>query len=204
MASTIGTVKTYNKEASTNHLWLIQQNTYLIFKIHVLNLPWSHSSKISQYGWFANCVSNRGGGGVFRGVHTLVIKIPLKHWFQVKKATLFFKKRWLLPVNKHPFFYQSTDIGWTGTRILTFDVIILCLFSGSRLGSPVTRRQSRVYFVHCKAFFTPHTSFLGTKKYPSFTKSPTCGGLKKKFIREIRSAGAAPSVPQCPSRGFQL
>ena len=28
--------------------------------------------------------------------------------------------------------------------------------------------------------FDPHTSYLGTKKYPSFTKSRTCGGLKKR------------------------
>ena len=71
-------------------------------------------------------------------------------------------------------------------NILTSDVIILCLFSGSRLGSPVTsgvtRRQSRVNFVDCKGIFTPppppNTSYLGTKKYPSFTKSRTWGGLK--------------------------
>ena len=63
------------------------------------------------------------------------LKIPLKHWFLAKKAPLFLKKRWHFPLNKHPFFYQNTDIGWTGTRILTLNFMILCLFRGSRLGS---------------------------------------------------------------------
>ena len=31
-----------------------------------------------------------------------------------------------------------------------------------------------------KGDFDPHTSLLATKKYPSFTKSRTCGGLKKR------------------------
>ena len=111
--------------------------------------------------------------------------------------------RWLFPVNKHSFFYQNIDIGWTGTHILTLDFIILCLFSGSKLGSSVTsgvtRRQSRVYFMDCKGTFTPHTSYLGTKKYPSFTKSRTCGGLKKDpFFREIHNAGAAPLCTWVP------
>ena len=50
----------------------------------------------------------------------------------------------------------------------------------------------------CKGNFTPHTSYLGTKKYPSFTKSRTCGGLKKtpssaKYVTQVRP----PSVPEC-------
>ena len=104
-----------------------------------------------------------------------------------QKSTLILKKRWHSPVKKHPILYKNTDIRWTGTHILTFDVIIICLFSGSssssRLGSPVTlgvtQRQSRVYIVDCKGIFTPHTSYLGIRKYASFTKSQTCGGLKK-------------------------
>ena len=31
-----------------------------------------------------------GSTSVFRGVYTLVIKIPLKHWFQAKKAPFVF------------------------------------------------------------------------------------------------------------------
>ena len=82
-------------------------------------------------------VSSRGITKVFKGVHTLVIKIKNtpKTLISGQKSTLIFKKRWLFPLKKHPFFYQNTDIGWTGTRILTLDIIILCLFSGSRLGS---------------------------------------------------------------------
>ena len=60
------------------------------------------------------------------------LKIPLKHWFLAQKAPLFKWKRWLFPVNKHSFFHQNTDIGWTGTPILTLHCIILCLFSGSK------------------------------------------------------------------------
>ena len=45
----------------------------------------------------------------------------------------------------------------------------------------------------------PHTSYLGTKKCPIFTKSLTCGGLKKdsfsaKYVRWVRP----PSEPECP------
>ena len=36
-----------------------------------------------------------------------------------QKSTLILIKRWFFPLNKHPFFYQNTDIGWTGTRILS-------------------------------------------------------------------------------------
>ena len=57
----------------------------------------------------------------------------------------------------------------------------------------------------CKGIFTPPppppiTSHLGTKNYPSFTKSRTCGGVKKKtfpscakYITEV----GRPSVPEC-------
>ena len=112
---------------------------------------------------------------------------------------------------------KSTGIGKTGTRILTLDFVILCLFGGSRLGSPcpgahvtsgVTRRQSRVHIVDCKGIFTPHTSYLGTKKkYPSFTKSWTCGGLKKDpFFRGILNASAAPLYlsPPPPPREMNM
>ena len=36
-----------------------------------------------------------------------------------QKSTLILIKRWFFQLNKHPFFCQNTDIGWTGTRILT-------------------------------------------------------------------------------------
>ena len=48
--------------------------------------------------------------------------------------------------------------------------------------------------------FDPHTSYLGTKKYPSFTKSRICGGLKKrppsyaKYVTGVQP----PSTPECP------
>ena len=45
----------------------------------------------------------------------------------------------------------------------------------------------------CKLIFTP---ILRTKKYPSFTKSRTCGGLKKNtFFREIRKKRCPPPPP---------
>ena len=53
----------------------------------------------------------------------------------------------------------------------------------------------------CKGILTPILRTWVQKSTPSFTKSRTCGGLKKKtpFFREIRNAGAAPpSVPECP------
>ena len=146
-----------------------------------------------------------GGGGALRYIGGYIRSLSKfrntpKALILGQKSTLIFKKRWPFPVKRHPFFYQNTDIGWTGTRILTVDVILLCLFSGSRLGSPVTsgapRRQSRVYFVDCKGNFKPHTLYQGTKKYPSFTKSQTCGGLKKDpFFREIRNASDPPPPP---------
>ena len=54
--------------------------------------------------------------------------------------------------------------------------------------------------------FDPHTSYLGTKKYPSFTKSRICGGLKKrppsyaKYVTGVQP----PSIPECPPRGILL
>ena len=134
----------------------------------------------------------RGGGGgggglgasVFRGYIRSLSKFKNtpKALISAPKSTLNLNKRLLFPVKKHPFLYQNTDIVWTATRILTFDVIILCLFSGRssgiRLGSPVTSgvtlRQSRVYFVDCKGIFTP----------TYYVCDP--------FSREIRNAGAPP------------
>ena len=154
-----------------------------------------------------------GGGGGGGGLHTLVIKI-LKTQISGQKSTLIFKKRRLFPVKKHPFFYQNSDIGWMGTRILTLYFTILYLFrgssSGSRLGSPVTsgvtRRQSRGYFVDFYGIFTsgesPPYFVPGYKKVPIFYKSRTCGGLKKKtpssakYVTRVRP----PSVPECPPR----
>ena len=53
-----------------------------------------------------------------------------------------------------------------------------------------------VYISWIVGIFTPHTSYLGTKKYPSFTKWRTCGGLKKdpsaKYVTQVRP----PSVPE--------
>ena len=109
-----------------------------------------------------------GGGGALRywGGYIRSLSIlkntPKALISRPKKHPYLKKKRWLFPVKKHSF-YQNTDIGWTGTRILTFDVIIRCLFSGSssgsRLGSPVTsgvsRRQSHLYLVDCKGMFIP-------------------------------------------------
>ena len=93
-----------------------------------------------------------------------------------------FKLPYLL--NKHPFFYQNTDIGWTGTRILTIDFIILCLFSGGKwrqqTRKPLGVRTAYISWI-VREFSPPpppHTSYLGTKKYPTFTKSRTCRGLK--------------------------
>ena len=122
---------------------------------------------------------------VFRWLHTLVnyskFKNTPKALISGQKSTLILKKkRWLFPVKKHSLFYQNTDIGWTGTRTLTLDFIILCLFSGSRFGRPrhfgSHSASDREYFVDCKVIFTPHTSYLGTKKYHSFTNPRTCGG----------------------------
>ena len=44
---------------------------------------------------------------------------------------------------------------------------------------------------------------MGTKKYPSFTKSQTCGSLKKDpFLCEIRNVGAAPLYSSVPPPGL--
>ena len=45
----------------------------------------------------------------------------------------------------------------------------------------------------CKGIFIPphHTSYLGTKKYPTFTNREHVEVLKNRFFREIRNAGAA-------------
>ena len=76
--------------------------------------------------------------GATKGLDTWSDFWPKKHPY--------FNKTLIFPLNEHPFFYQNIDIGWTGTRILTLDFIINCVFSGSWLGSPVTsavtRRQS--------------------------------------------------------------
>ena len=108
---------------------------------------------------------------------------------------------------KHPFSYQNTDIGWTWTHILTLDFIILCLLSGSRLRSPVTlevsRCQSHGYFVDCKGIFTPHTLYLGSKKYPSFTNHGHAELLKKtpssvKYLKWVRPHSVPDSPPPPP------
>ena len=94
----------------------------------------------------------------------------------------------LVKCKKHPFLYQNTVIGWTGTRFLTLYSIILCLFSDSSTGSRspvtsgVTRRQSRRYFVDCKGIFTPHVTYLGTKRYPSFTNRGNAEVLKRPLL----------------------
>ena len=127
----------------------------------------------------------QGGTSVFRGVLMLVIKIlkyPKSTDFRPKKKHPYFFKTLTFSSKKTPLFFIKTH--WmNGTHILTFEVKILCLFSGSRHGSPVTsgvsRRQSRRHFVDCKGIFTPHTSYLGTKKYPSFTKLRYISRYKK-------------------------
>ena len=49
-----------------------------------------------------------GVTSVFKGVHTLVIKIQ-KSIISGQKSILILKRRWLFPVNKKLFFYQNTD-----------------------------------------------------------------------------------------------
>ena len=125
-----------------------------------------------------------------------------------QKSTLILIKRWFFPLNKHPFFWQNTDIGWTGARILTFDFIILCLFSGSKLGSPVTsavtRRQSRVYFVDCKGILTPILRTWVQKSTLLLQNRGHAEVLKKDpFFREIRNAGATPLCTWVPPTGVQ-
>ena len=77
------------------------------------------------------------------------------------------------------------------------------MFSGSKLGSPVTlgvtRRQSRVYFVDCKGILTPILGTWVQKRTLLLQNRGHAEVLKKTpFFREIRNAGAAPSVPECP------
>ena len=112
-----------------------------------------------------------------------------------QKSTLILKKTLTFSSKEHPFYCIKH---WkNGNTNLTFDVIILCLFSGSRLRSPVSSGVNRVNLVDCKGISNPHTSYLGTKEYPSFTKSHTCGGLKKDpFIHEIRNLSAPPPPPR--------
>ena len=95
-----------------------------------------------------------------------------------------------------------------GNTYFTSDFIILCVFRG-RKWRQQTRKPShfgshtaseRRIFRGLQGYFDPHTSHLGTKKYPPFTKSRTCGDLKKyPFFREIRKAGAPPPPPPPPS-----
>ena len=78
-----------------------------------------------------------GGGGALRYLGGRIrslskLKNTPKALISGQKSPLILIKRWLFPLNKNPFFYQNTDIGWTGTRILTLDFIILCVFSGSK------------------------------------------------------------------------
>ena len=58
-----------------------------------------------------------------------------------------------------------------------------------------TLRQSRANFVDYIGDFHPAYLVPGYEKVSFFHKSRTCGGLKK----TPSSAGAAPSVPECPS-----
>ena len=72
-----------------------------------------------------SCPLPRGGGGGALGylggcIRSLSkFKNTPKALISGQKSTLILIKRWFFPLNKHPFFYQNTDIGWTGTRILT-------------------------------------------------------------------------------------
>ena len=90
-----------------------------------------------------------------------------------------------------------------GTRILTLDFIVLCLFSGSKLGSPVTsevtRRQSRAYFVDCERIFTPilrtwvqkSTLLLQNRWHAEVLKKTPSSA---KYVTRVRP----PSVPESP------
>ena len=155
--------------------------------------------------------TTRGGGalgylgGCIRSLSKL--KNTPKALISGQKSTLILIKRWFFPLNKHPFVYQNTDIGWTGTRILTSDVIILCLFSGSKwrqqtrkpwVTSGVTRRQSRVYFVDCKGILTPILRTWVQKSTLLLQNRGHAEVLKKDpFFREIRNEGAPPPPPLC-------
>ena len=147
-----------------------------------------------------------GGGGTYARYQNS--NIPRKHWFQAKKGPLLKTKRWLFPVKKHPFFYRNTDIGWTGTCILTFDFTILCLFSGSssgsRLGSPESLRESlsvrAAYISWIVRGFWPPYFVPGYKKVPFFYKSRTCRGLRKDplFPRNTSRGCGPPLYPTAP------
>ena len=91
---------------------------------------------------------------------------------------------------------------------MTFDFIILCLFSGSKLGSPVTsavtRRQSRVYFVDCEGILTPILRTWVQKSTLLLQNRGHAEVLKKDpFFREIRNAGATPLCTLVPPPGVQ-
>ena len=73
------------------------------------------------------------------------------------------------------------------------------MFSGSKLGSPVTsavtRHQSRVYFVDCKGILTPILRTWVQKSTLLLQNRGHAEVLKKDpFFREIRNAGAPPHL----------
>ena len=75
--------------------------------------------------------------------------------------------------------------------------IILCVFCGSKLGSPVTsgvtRRHSRVYFVDCEGIFTPILRTCVRKSTLLLQNRGHAEVLKKDpFFREIRNKGSPP------------
>ena len=77
------------------------------------------------------------------------------------------------------------------------------MFSGSKIGSPVTsgvtRRQSRVYFVDCKGILTPIPRTWVQKSSLLLQNRGHAEVLKKDpFFREIRNAGTGPTAPECP------
>ena len=77
------------------------------------------------------------------------------------------------------------------------------MFSGSKLGSPVTsgvtRRESRVYFVDCKGILTPVLRAWVQKSTLLLQNRGHAEVLKKtpssaKYVTRVRP----PSVPECP------
>ena len=123
-----------------------------------------------------------GGGGGGGGTSLSKFKNTPKALISGQKAPLSFKKCRLLQVKNTPTFIKTLTL------------------NGSPVTSGVTRRQSCIYFVDCKGISIPHTSYLGTKKYPSFTKSRACEGFKKDpSFREICNAGAALLCTWVPS-----
>ena len=110
-----------------------------------------------------------------------------KHPYFNKNAEFFHEKK--------NFFYQNTDIGRKRTHILTSDFIILCEFSVSKWRQQ-TRKPSHFgshsaseprVFRGLQGDFDPHTSYLGTRKYHSFTKSRTCGDLEKRPLLPLNT-----------------